>query len=433
MATSTAPIAPSDRSLPSHRMHAPIFKPLVALTVLLAVWAGGCGGVRPASRRAVTVEVSGARTRTASVAPAAVTSDAGGVGARHARAAHRPAPVSALAPARPDAAASSRAVALWLPYWNMPAALESALAHADVVGVASPFWYTLTGGATVAGDPGAGDGAVVSALTTRGIRVVPTVTESDGLRAFDAALADPARRAALVRALVALAAQPGYSGLDLDFEDFASDPGHAAAPADEAAALYPSFLAAVCAALHGEGRTCTVTVMPRTSAAHVYWRGRLAPWVYDYTALARVADRVRVMAYDEHAPGGPAGPVAPYAWVRRVVAYAAARMPAGKVELGLPAYGYDWSGTEATSFTSREAAPLARQYGVAPTWSAAQAEDTFRYTAAGSPHIVWYEGARAEYVRARLAAAAGFAGIALWAAGGEEAGVWPLLSGLSAG
>ncbi len=331
---------------------------------------------------------------------------------------------------RPDPPVPRRAVALWLPYWAMPAALHSALAHADVVGVASPFWYTLTGGATVEGDPGAGDGAAVSALTARGIRVVPTATESDGLRAFDAALADPARRAAMVHALAALATRPGYSGLDLDFEDFASDPGHAVAPADEAAALYPRFLAAVCAALHAAGRTCTVTVMPRTSAAHVYWRGRLATWVYDYAALARVADRVRVMAYDEHAPGGPAGPVAPYAWVRQVVAYAAARMPPAKVELGLPAYGYDWSGTAASTLTSREAAPLARQYGVVPTWNGAQAEDTFRYTAAGHPYTVWYEGARAEYVRARLALAAGFAGVALWAAGGEETGVWPLLRGL---
>ena len=49
-----------------------------------------------------------------------------------------------------------------------------------------------------------------------------------------------------------------------------------------------------------------VTVMPRTSDAATVWRGKLIPAVYDYRHLGRVADRVRVMAYDQHA--GRCGP-----------------------------------------------------------------------------------------------------------------------------
>jgi spore germination protein YaaH len=314
----------------------------------------------------------------------------------------------------------------------MPGALESALAHSRLVRTASPVWYTIAGDSAIEEDRGAGDRSVIGALRGHGVRVLPTVTEGEDLGNFDRMLASARRRAAMVHALLAIATSRAYSGLDLDFEEFALDRGHDTALADQAASRYPAFVAEVCTALHAIGRSCAVTVMPRTTGAHVYWRNKLATWVYDYTALARAADRVQIMAYDEHVPGGAAGPIAPYSWVKRIVAYAGSAMPVAKVELALPAYGYDWSGGEAAAVTSRQAPGLATANGVSPSWDAAQAEDTFHYTAQGHRHTVWYEGARAESERALLAKQAGFAGIDLWAAGGEERATWPTLGALYA-
>jgi spore germination protein len=326
-----------------------------------------------------------------------------------------------------------RRVSLWLPYWNMVTALPSALANANVVGTASPFWYAISGDSTIEDDPGAGEKSIIERLRERGIQVVPTVTETEDMREFDRMLASAPRRAAMVHALLAIASTPKYSGLDLDFEDLAVDPGHNKQLADEVAARYPAFVSKVCGALHAIGRSCTVTIMPRTTVEHVYWRKQLATWVYDYGALVKVADRVRIMAYDEHAPGSAPGPIAPYRWVEQVIAYASSAMASDKVELAFPAYGYDWSGSNATAITSRQAPQLAAQNGVSPRWNTAQAEETFHYSADGSRHTVWYEGAVATYDRARLAKAAGFAGIDLWAAGGEDPGVWPMLRALYSG
>ena len=324
-------------------------------------------------------------------------------------------------------------VSVWLPYWNMPAALDATLAHAGLVGTASPFWYTISGDSTIEDDPGAGETSIIDAMRSNGIRVVPTVTETEDMKDFDRMLASPSRRLAMVHALVAIAASRDYGGLDLDFEAFAVDPDRDAAPADEAAARYPLFIGQVCGALHAIGRSCTVTIMPRTTGEQVYWRGRLATWVYDYGALAKVADRVRIMAYDEHTPGGAPGPIAPYRWVEQVIAYATSTMSLGKVELALAAYGYDWAGADATPITSRQAQQLAAQNGASPRWNATQAEDTFRYAEAGRGHTVWYESAMATYERAQLAKAAGFAGIDLWAAGDESPSLWPMLRSLYAG
>ncbi|MGO9976135.1 MAG: glycosyl hydrolase family 18 protein [Solirubrobacteraceae bacterium] len=331
-------------------------------------------------------------------------------------------------------AAGRHWVMVWLPYWQTGAALSSALTGAAAIGTASPYWYAITGEATIEDKPGAGDSAIIAALRERGEAVVPMVTEAAGMPAFDRTLASPARRAALVRALVRIARDNGaYSGLDLDFEEFAVDPDHDAALADRAAALYPELVSEACGALHHIGRSCSLTVMPRTGPAHIYWHGALATWVYDYGALARVADGVQIMAYDEHAPGTPPGPVSPLQWVRRIVAFARATMPAGKVVLALPAYGYDWTGLDTPSITAREAPQLAAEHRVRPSWDAAQAEETFRYMQSGRPQVVWYESARAGYDRATLAAEAGFGGIAIWAAGDEDPRLWPMLRSLERG
>ncbi len=398
---------------------------IIGLAAALALCVAGCGGATQQTRSAASVEAISGPSRAAQAAALPSTSSTATIRMRGARRARLSGPVATTANVR-------EGVSVWLPYWNMPAALDSALAHAGLVGTASPFWYAISGDSTIEDNPGAGEKSIIDALRGRGIRVVPTVTETEDMHDFDRMLASAPRRAAMVHALFTIASSRDYSGLDLDFEDFAVDPGHNTAPADEAATLYPAFVTEVCGALHAIARTCTVTTMPRTSGEHVYWRGQLATWVYDYGALAKVADRVRIMAYDEHAPGGPPGPIAAYGWVQQVIAYASSAMAVDKVELGLPAYGYDWSGGNATPITSRQAPQLAVQNGVSPSWNAAQAEDTFHYTADGRRHTIWYEGATATYDRARLTKAAGFAGIDLWAAGDEDPAVWSMLGALYA-
>jgi spore germination protein YaaH len=317
---------------------------------------------------------------------------------------------------------------VWLPYWTMPAALASTLANAATIDTASPFWYAVVGASTVDPYPGAAAPAVVAELRADGLRVVPTVTEDARIEGFARLLESPSKRAALARALVSIATAGGYSGLDLDFEQLAVDRRHDRALADRIAALYPGLIAQLCGALHAIDRTCEVTVMPRTTSAHVYWRGRLATWVYDYHALAAVADRIQVMAYDQHAPNGPPGPVAALPWVRQVIAYARSQTQLSRVELGVPAYGYDWSpGSRGTALTARQAQQLAAQTHASVRWSPVAAEDTFTYRRGGRRHTVWFENATADYVRATLAGADGLAGIAIWAAGDEDPALWGLV------
>ena len=316
-------------------------------------------------------------------------------------------------------------VTAWLPYWEFPAALSSTLGNSSVIGTASPYWYDIYGDSNVHDESGAGSQSVISQLLAHHQQVVPMVTEAAGFKQFGQILANPVKREALVQALVKIASHPGYSGIDIDFESFAYDPKHQLALEDKLATLYSQLIAQTCKALHAIERSCQVAVMARTSSAQTYAHGDIPTWLYDYSALAAVADRVQVMAYDYHSPGGPAGPIAPLPWVKQVIAYAVTQGAPGRFELGIPSYGYDWYGrTSATALYAGQIANLLSQVHAKPVWNALQGEETFTYKLHHHQHTVWIVNAQADAERASLAAAAGFSGVAVWAAGYEQPQLW---------
>lgn len=64
---------------------------------------------------------------------------------------------------------------------------------------------------------------------------------------------------------------------------------------------------------------------------------------YDYTELAKYADYLMIMSYDESYPGGEAGSVASYNWVERSVQYALSQhVPSDKIVLGVAHFGRYW-------------------------------------------------------------------------------------------
>jgi spore germination protein YaaH len=310
----------------------------------------------------------------------------------------------------------------------MSQAVSSTLDNSDLVRTASPYLYSVAGTSTVKDEPDAPSAADMAEIEARGVKVVPMVTEDAGLDHFARILSSPQRRAAMVRTLVRIGSEPGFAGVDLDFESFDVDRKHDRKPANEISTLYPQLVGAVCDTLHRLGRGCQVTVMPRTTGGAVYWHGDLATWAYNYAALGRAADRVQVMAYDEHSPINAPGPVAPLQWVKHVIAYTRSQMSPRRAELGVPAYGYNWDGIDAPAVMAVDAASLAHQMHAHMRWSKLGAEETFSYKQGGRRHTVWFENARATARRARLAAAAGFSGIAIWAAGYEQASLWTRLS-----
>lgn len=100
--------------------------------------------------------------------------------------------------------------------------------------------------------------------------------------------------------------------------------------------------------------------------------------------------------------------VAPLPNVRAVVEYALTQIPAEKIWLGVPNYGYDWplpfvqGETRATSISNRYAVQLALRYNAEIQYDERAQSPWFRYQdESGMQHEVWFEDARS--IRAKLA------------------------------
>ncbi|KQT35271.1 hypothetical protein ASG29_03980 [Sphingomonas sp. Leaf412] len=158
----------------------------------------------------------------------------------------------------------------------------------------------------------------------------------------------------------------------------------------------------------------------------------VADEAWDLRAYAAVADRIVLMAYDEHWMGGEAGPIASQPWFARVVARAVADTGAkGIVALGN--YAYDWAGRATTPLRVDDAWALARRAGTVPRFDRASGNWHFAYRADGRDHQVWLLDAVTAANQRRAAAAAGASALALWRMGSEDPHFWTAIRDGAAG
>ncbi len=129
--------------------------------------------------------------------------------------------------------------------------------------------------------------------------------------------------------------------------------------------------------------------------------------------------------------------VAPLPNVRAVLDYAVTEIPAEKILLGVPNYGYDWplpyrqGVTRAESLSNEEAVRRAIRYGAEIQFDASAQAPWYRYTAPdGTVHEVWFEDARAQAAKLRLAAEYGFLGMGYWNITRPAPQTWMVLSSL---
>ncbi|MCL8209393.1 MAG: glycoside hydrolase [Actinomycetia bacterium] len=275
---------------------------------------------------------------------------------------------------------------------------------ADLTGLI-PDWYTIHADGTVTGQT---DSAVLRFAAAHHLWTFALVQNMQGASVFAPLLTDPAAQTRALDSLLALVEVNGYDGVNLDFEGIP--------PADRAA--FSAFVARLGAAFHRRGYYVTLSVPAETADAPAdAWTG-----AYDYRALGRAADLLVIMAYDEHTPSGPPGPVAAAAWVQSVLAYAVRVVPPSKIVLGVPGYGYDWSAAGNQALSYAQAKELAAQHGVQGA-----SGGHFVYWAGGALHTVWFEDASTFLSKLKLAVGYELRGIALWRLGIEDPRIWGLL------
>ena len=213
-------------------------------------------------------------------------------------------------------------------------------------------------------------------------------------------------KAQLISSLVSEVTEHEFEGVDIDFEYILSN--------DRIA--FAQFVSEVRTAINELGYPVSVALAPKTSDTQVglLYEGK------DYALLGEAADYVLLMTYEWGYTYGPAMAVAPLNKVREVVEYALTKIPAEKINLGIPNYGYDWTlpyvkGTsKARTIGNIEAVQLAISQGVSIQFDEVAQSPFFTYVQNGLTHEVWFEDARSIYGKFGLVQEYGLRGMSYW-------------------
>ena len=310
-----------------------------------------------------------------------------------------------------------------VPYWNIDYGTSVVLANPRTFSEMSPWMYGLDISGQIVPQYPPAHAATVEAqlarLRTAHVPLVPTLANVvAGEWAYQPVMTDilhnHAVRAQHVAAIVALVQREHYAGIDIDYEDLRASDRDA----------FTAFLTQLADALHAKGKVLSVDLFAKTDHQG-YAQRNLAQ---DYHAIGQVVDQVRLMGYDYHWSTSAPGPIAPIGWIRAVLRYAKTQIPANKIILGVPLYGYDWVGNRGTPLSWLQVFRLAGQYGVRPRFNHASQSPWFTYTdASGRRHVVWFENGPSTQAKFQAARSAGIGGVYLWVFGYEDTSIWNAL------
>jgi spore germination protein YaaH len=314
-----------------------------------------------------------------------------------------------------------------------PDSVRSFLAHSSQIDLLVPTWYQVDENGLVTGAP---DPAVLKRAHDEKLAVMPIVALMNK-KEFHALVTSPAAQLKMNEALIRESKLNGYTGFQFDFEDIDWTDRD----------LLTALVKSSAEAMHGAGLQLTIATVP--NAPGYPGQGGYSKWMftdwrgaYDIAALAKYADLICLMTYDQHSRGTAPGPVAGWLWTVDNLNYALKSVPKEKLSLGIPLYGYHWytgapiketdTGKEkmnptAESISALNAQQLAEAYNGKIQWDAEDHSAWFFFYRDQLREWVFFTDQRTFKDRYDLAQQTGLQGFCSWVLGEEDPAIWKVL------
>jgi spore germination protein YaaH len=297
-------------------------------------------------------------------------------------------------------------------YGNDTASYTSMAQNTDTLKTIIPFWTTLQADGSVS-DRGGNDHASVVKFAhqnnMKALLMVNNAKQDDSNPPIHTVLANPALRKTAIDNLEAYIKKYNLDGVNIDFE---------MVPSGDKNNL-TAFMRELSARLKPQGYIISIDVFPKTDESND------VSVAYDFSQLPNYADRIIIMAYDNHGVWSGPGPIADINWVENNLQYALKFIPKNKLYLGIAGYGYDWStkGVESLEYSATQ--NLINKFGSAVKWDDQSKSPYFNYTGSdGVSHTVWYENSNSLKAKLDIVNKYDIAGVAIWRLGGEDPGYW---------
>jgi spore germination protein YaaH len=307
--------------------------------------------------------------------------------------------------------------------------------HADKIDTLVPTWYRIDGDGLMWG---AANPFVLQTAAQHHVPVMPIVASMQQAE-LHKLFTTPAARKAFIGAMVTDCRKEGYSGFQLDFENVLWTDRD----------LLSDLVAEAAVALHKEGFQLTIATVPNGPGApgngayshwlYANWRG-----AYDLQTLAKSADLICLMTYDQNTRWTAPGPVAGYPWTVQQLKYALQFVPKQKLSLGIPVYGYHWFAGEPTKVAGEpgkderpnptaeyvgqpEIDQFINSYHPPIEWDATDRVAWFYFYQDDTREWVFFTDKRGFKERLNLVQEYGLQGFCSWVLGAEDPSIWDLL------
>ncbi len=215
----------------------------------------------------------------------------------------------------------------------------------------------------------------------------------------------------LVNELVPVLRAKNFDGVNLDFEGFGGD----------VRKQFPRFVGAIAKGLQKANEAWQVTIDTYVSSAEI-----TEDAFFDVPAIAPHVDAFFVMGYDMYAQGR-ASPNAPLPRYESAIRAYLSQVPASKLILGTPFYGYDWPTVDNRPHARAvgEKSPITYSDIVAAGWprywDAVSQSPWTAYRVGGQWHEVYYDDPSSIALKTQLAQRYKLRGVGAWALGMEGA------------
>lgn len=314
----------------------------------------------------------------------------------------------------------------WIPYWDQPAAIASFKDNPERFNYIGLFWHALRSDGSIGQYPHAKiDTELITYAQQKGIKVIINIanlpTEDEGgdwdASRVRAVIKDNETRQKHIADIVALAQRYNVNGVQIDYE----------ALSRKERANFTKFIRELSLALHAQGKSLGVSLHPKSGENNPRFSN--GSQAQDWKQLARYADRLHLMLFEEHWETSKPGPAASLAWGTPIYTYAQKLIPADKLFVSIPLYGYDWGdpGKGAQGLTYADVKKLQAKYTAKTIWDAKAASQHFTYKESGQSHEVWFEDRQSVKAKLQSYKGAGLINFSFWRLGNEDRRVWELL------
>ena len=335
----------------------------------------------------------------------------------------QPKPLPSVSPKRSE----PLKVKVSIPYWDQTKALSSFRENVDLVDYISLFWYFLgSDGEIHKYEFAQEDLSIINFAHDNGVKVEVVITNLPEDGGWDSdrvenVLKNEDLLEKHIEEIVDLTQKLNVDGIDIDYEQLDND------LIDD----FSGFIQNLGKALRDKGKYLGVALHPKSDDGIGNTNGALSQ---DWQEVAKGADNLYIMAFNEHWDEGEPGPIASLPWVERIIKYAQnLGIEKSKLFLTIPLFGYEWkedSDRAAHGLTFQDVQKIISNNEVAVEWNEDVASPYFKYERGGGEFEVWFEDARSVKNKINLADSAGFAGITFWRLGGEDPQIWEDLSSL---